>query len=196
MVVLRIENRLPHGVNTAFVSAVSKIRLFLKYWLPVALWMGVVFTASADNHSYEHSSRLLAPLLHWLFPHMAQHTVDSLVLVGRKCAHLTEYAILASLVWRALRKPKRRDPRPWSWREAGLAVLFVAIYASTDEFHQRFVPTREPSIHDVVIDTTGAVIGMLLLWALWKWFHRTRDFSEPTPPPSPSSGALPLQGAD
>jgi VanZ family protein len=131
--------------------------------------MCVVFAASADNHSYQHSSRILAPLLHWLFPHASKDTVDFIVLIARKCAHLTEYAILALLFWRAWRKPVKNDLRPWSWRQAGLAVLFVALYASTDEFHQRFVATREPSVHDVVIDTTGAALGMLCLWAFWRW---------------------------
>lgn len=150
----------------------SKSRVFFKYWLPVLIWMCVVFTASADTHSYQHSSRILAPILHWLFPSMDKHTLDVCLLLGRKCAHLTEYAILGTLVWRAFRKPVRYTTLPWSWREVGYSVLFVALYASTDEFHQSFVATRDPAIHDVVIDTTGATLALLLLWGIWKWRNR------------------------
>ena len=89
-----------------------KLHPFLKYWLPVLLWMGLIFTASSDTHSFARSSRILAPLLHWLFPHLPEDTVNFIVLLARKGAHLTEYAILALLLWRALRKPVKNDARP------------------------------------------------------------------------------------
>jgi VanZ family protein len=140
--------------------------------------MAVIFSASGDSHSFQHSSRIIGPLLHWLFPDLSHEKVDVIVTAVRKCAHLTEYAVLAFLFWRALWRPVRRDPRPWSWRHAGAAVLLVAFYASTDEFHQRFVPSRDASVRDVLIDTTGAVLGMLLLWAIWRWRRSRRKQPE------------------
>jgi len=131
--------------------------------------MAVIFTASSDTHSYQHSSRLLAPLLHWLFPHIADNTVDWLVLLARKGAHLTVYAILALLLWRALRRPVRNDPRPWSHRQAGLAIGCVFLYAASDEFHQLFVPTRTAHVTDVLIDTTGGTVALLVLWQFGRW---------------------------
>ena len=159
----------------------SKARSFITYWLPVVIWMAVIFSASADSGSVRHSSRILVPLLHWLFPHMAESTVRLIVLIARKGAHLTEFAILGLLFWRALRKPARRAPQPWSWQTAGWAVLLVAVYAASDEFHQRFVPGREASVHDVMIDTTGAVLGLLLLWAAGRWcrWWRTEPAEKP-----------------
>jgi len=136
----------------------------MTYWLPVLIWMAVVFTASADSNSVRHS-RIIAPLLRWLFPGISEETIGLIVLVLRKCAHLTEYAILAFLAWRALRKPIWPDPRPWSWRLAGWSILLVAVYASSDEIHQIFVPGREAAVHDVVIDTIGGSVGLLALWA-------------------------------
>lgn len=133
------------------------------------MWLGVIFTASGDSKSFAHSSRLLGPLLHWLFPHLSGPSVDNVVTLVRKCAHLTEYAILGFLFWRALRKPVKGDPRAWSWKEAAWSVLFVVLYAGTDEFHQHFVPGRDASIRDVMIDTTGASLGMILLWAVGSW---------------------------
>lgn len=114
----------------------------------------------------EHSSRILDPLIRWLAPGLSEHAVSEIVFLIRKCAHLTEYAILALLFWRALRKPIRNDSRPWRWREAGFPILFVALYAASDEIHQVFVPNREGKFADVMIDTTGAVIGMFLLWLI------------------------------
>jgi VanZ family protein len=149
---------------------VSKTHSFIKYWLVPLAWMSLIFIGSSDSKSYTHSSRLVEPLLHWLFPHMSQSHVEAIHHVIRKCAHLTEYAVLALLLWRAVRKPIRGDSRPWNWREALIAVLMVFLYASTDEFHQRFVPTRTPMVSDVFIDTSGAIAGMILLWAIGRKF--------------------------
>ena len=89
-----------------------KLRVFLKYWLPVLLWMALIFSASSDTGSFARSSRIVAPLLRWLFPHLPEDTVNFIVLLVRKCAHLTEYAVLALLLWRALRQPAGKEGRP------------------------------------------------------------------------------------
>ena len=62
---------------------------------------------------------------------------------------MTEYAVLAGLWWRALRRPVRRDPRPWSWPVAGQALLGSALWAAADEIHQAFTATRGASVRDV-----------------------------------------------
>jgi VanZ family protein len=148
---------------------VLKFRGFIFYWLPVIIWMCAIFTASGDTASYKHSSRIIEPLMHWLFPNASEHTVNLVVLLVRKCAHLTEYGILAVLVWRARRKPFRGDRRPWRWSEAAEGLWVNVFYATTDEFHQTFIPSREGCIRDVLIDSTGAVFGLLLLWLIGRW---------------------------
>ena len=152
-------------------------RLFLKYWLPVLLWMAVIFLASLDSCSYEHSSRLLEPLLRWLFPQLPQSAIDTVHTLLRKCAHLTEYAILALLLWRAigntrgqkLPKPRQTLALPGGnnfgrWEATALTLAIVFLYAASDEFHQSFVPTRSPMLSDVFIDTCGGAVGLLVLW--------------------------------
>jgi VanZ family protein len=128
---------------------VLKRRSFLKYWLPVLLWMGLIFSASSDTQSFARSSRILAPLLHWLFPHLPEDTANFIVLIARKGAHLTEYAVLAVLLWRALRKPAKNEARPWNWRETRLVLLSVALYAARD--------------------TSGGAAGLLALWLFGRW---------------------------
>ena len=98
--------------------------------------------------------------------------MTGVVTAARKCAHLTEYAVLALLFWRIWRKPVRRELRPWNWRTAGAALLAAALYAGTDEFHQTFVPTREGCFRDVCIDTLGAAAGLMLLWLWGRWRKR------------------------
>ena len=80
--------------------------------------------------------------------------------------------ILALLFWRAIRQPQKKDPRPWRWDEAGLAITLVFTYPATDEFHQVFVPQRTAMVSDIFIDVTGGAIGLLLLWAAGKFLKR------------------------
>lgn len=147
----------------------QKTRNFALYWLPVILWMVLIFGFSSDSGSFQHSSRIIEPVLQWLFPWMGEAARHEIVFLARKCAHLTEYAVLALLVWRLIRKPTRTDTRPWSWRQAGQALLVTACYAATDEFHQLFVPTREGCVRDVIIDTCGGAAALGLLWLLGRW---------------------------
>jgi VanZ family protein len=134
--------------------------------------MCLIFSASADRLSANHSSRIIEPILHWLFPHLDQDSLNRIVFLVRKCAHLTEYAILGLLIWRATRQQFPRDPRPWHWGQAGLALLITTLYASSDEIHQLYVKNREGRFLDVVIDASGAALGLLALWLLGKWRKR------------------------
>jgi len=143
-----------------------RIGILIRYWLPIAIWMVVIFSASSDQGSFQHSSQIIEPFLLWLLPHLQPATVHEVVVVVRKCAHLTEYAILAILIWRAFSRRVGMEARSWRWRHAGLTLLIVFLYAATDELHQLFVPTREGTIRDVLIDTTGAAIGLFVVWAI------------------------------
>jgi VanZ family protein len=146
--------------------------VFLRYWLPLIVWMVLIFSASADPQSTEHTSRFLVPFLRWLNPNISAEAIETVRWCIRKAAHMTEFGMLAWLVWRALRKPKRNDPRPWSWKVAAAALGLVFLYAAADEFHQRFVPNRTPSIRDVCIDTAGAMVGLAFVW-LWQRRRKT-----------------------
>ena len=144
---------------------------FLRYWLPLLIWMAVIFSASADAQSTQRTSRFLEPFLRWAWPEISAEGIEAVRWCVRKAAHIVEYAILAWLWWRALRRPVRGDARPWSWRVAGFALLAVALYAATDEWHQSFVPNRTGTVRDVLIDTMGGVVGLGVVWLL----HRRRQ---------------------
>ena len=102
----------------------------LTLWLPVVLWAAVIFALSSVPS-------LSSGLGGWDY-------------ALRKCAHTTEYAVLAYLLARAL------------GREAPAFVAGV-LYAVSDELHQSFVRGRHASPVDVAIDSVGLVIG-LVLW--------------------------------
>jgi VanZ family protein len=58
---------------------------------------------------------------------------------------------------------------PNRWLQAARVVLLVILYAASDEFHQSFVPSREASVLDVLIDTAGSVLALLFLWVIGRW---------------------------
>ena len=163
---------LDSGAAPLFHPAVLEKGSFFKYWLPVLLWMGLIFAGSTDVFSSQRTSRIIGPLLRWLNPNVSDETIHAAQAAVRKGSHVAEYSVLAVLLWRARRKPMKNDPRPWSWREAALANCFSGVYAATDEFHQWFVPSRGASVGDILLDTLGATAGILLLWRL----RRRRQF--------------------
>jgi VanZ family protein len=133
---------------------------FVKYWLPLLLWLGVIFLGSTDLMSAEHTSRFIVPFLRWLKPDISLETLASIHFIVRKCAHLGEYAVLALLLLRAaiFMTNLKRSP----------AILYVSVWvaclvvATTDEFHQTFVASRGASATDIMIDSGGAVLGLLI----------------------------------
>jgi VanZ family protein len=133
---------------------------FVKYWLPLLLWLGVIFLGSTDLMSAEHTSRFIVPFLRWLKPDISPETLASIHFIVRKCAHVGEYAVLALLLFRAaifMTNLKR-----------SLAVLHVSVWvaclfvAAADEFHQTFVASRGALIGDIMIDSGGAILGLLI----------------------------------
>jgi VanZ family protein len=148
---------------------VSNLKKFMLYWLPVILWLFVISAASGDKKSFQHSSRIIGPIVHWLFPQLAEAQVNEVVFYVRKSAHMAEFGVMALLCWRAVRQTKCGERRPWSWREAWNALLLVMVFASVDEMHQSFVPSRQGSPWDVVIDCTGAALALWLWWVFGRW---------------------------
>jgi VanZ family protein len=161
-----------------------KLRALLKSWLPPLIWMAVIFSASADSKSEEHSSRYFEPLLRWLFPRMSPEHIGLIHYDFRKFCHLAEYAVLALLLWRAIRQADgkkqdlpaapRRSTGGWRWAEAGLALSIVFLYGASDELHQVFIPNRTAQISDVLIDTGGGAAGLLALWFVFNWRKRLK----------------------
>jgi VanZ family protein len=144
------------------LQAEMNLSRFLKYWLPAILWMVLIFVGSTDLMSAEQTSHFLVPFLRWLKPDISIETLNTMQFAIRKIAHVTEYGVLAWLLWRAFRA--RTFSKHALWKLASSALLISACYAALDEFHQSFVITRTASVHDVMIDIVGAMIAIVTCW--------------------------------
>lgn len=150
-----------------------------KRWLLLGLWMTLIFLLSTDLGSSEHTSRIIEPLLRWLDPQISAAALERAHFIIRKCAHFSEYAVLAMLALRAVRYPWAVDFSRGYWRAAGWALLITAFYASSDEFHQSFVPGRTATPIDVLIDTSGGLAALILTTGWGKFRSPPAGPSEP-----------------
>jgi len=144
------------------------LRRFTTHWLPLLLWMSVIFGASTELGSPVHTSRFVRPFLLWLNPHMSENTIDQVHYCIRKTAHAVEYAMLGFLIWRIVHSSLVLASHSAAWHFR-FALLLAALYAATDEAHQIFVPGREAAVHDVLLDTCGAGLGLAVTWCAVRW---------------------------
>ena len=133
---------------------------FVKYWLPVIIWMCFIFWMSTDMFSSENTSKVIEPVLYFIFPSFSAWTLDIIHGLIRKSAHAVEYFILGFLLFRAFRSDSLQ---PWDQRWTIYTVIVVVLYAMSDEFHQIFVPSRSSSIFDVGLDTAGGVLSQIAI---------------------------------
>ena len=116
-------------------------------WLPLLMMMGVIF----------YLSHLPGGSVH--LPHFRQ---------SDKLAHAMAYCALGLSFLYAL-------PQLWRSRSlvlAGISVVaFCFLYGITDEFHQSFVPGRDVSGGDVMVDVLGGLMAWIL-YAGWHWWAR------------------------
>lgn len=147
------------GPRSHLIPLNTKLRFFVTGWMPVIAWMILIFAGSSDVLSAQQTSRFLVPFLLWLDPSMPYQTIAAIHVVVRKAGHVTEYAILAALLWRAL-----RGTFPViSKRVISVGTFAIAAaFAVSDEFHQSFVPSRTATLHDVFIDWMGVALAITI----------------------------------
>jgi len=106
-------------------------------WLPPVAMMALIFALSAMPSASEHHG--------------------TLYLIVRKLGHVSEYALLMGLWWRAL-ATKVSDRQALAF-----ALAITMLYAATDEWHQTFVSGRAGRPLDVGIDLVGALGATVLV---------------------------------
>jgi VanZ family protein len=135
--------------------------LRLKYWFP-AIGVAIVISLFSTHYfSSEQTARVIFPILRWLFPSASHHVLRLMHMGIRKAAHITEFGIFSVAVFHGVRAER------YGWRlEWAVITLLIAVsYAGLDEWHQSFVPLREARIRDVLIDSTGALLAQIFVWA-------------------------------
>lgn len=122
--------------------------------------MGLIFYLSTDEFSGQNTRSWLETILDYFRISLTPDTLNIINFVIRKAAHLTGYAILTLLFYRAVRSG--RLPR-WNFRTAVIGFALAAGYAIFDELRQSFTLHRNATPLDVIVDWTGGLIALVVL---------------------------------
>lgn len=135
------------------------------------MWMGLIFSFSSQPA--DESSKVSGGLCHRIVcsvndtfhlqmtKERTKEIAEVIEYPVRKAAHMTEYAILGLLSFAFYSGFAALKKRNYLY-----ALITTAFYAATDEFHQYFIPGRSAELRDVLIDTSGAAIALLLLYLI------------------------------
>jgi len=156
----------------------------LKTWIAAGLWIVLIMIESTSYLSSANTSRFLYPILHYLFG-VEDASFQVLHHYLRKTGHFVGYFILSFLLFRSWRVTLPLSSR-WAMRWAAIAFLMSGLVASLDEWHQTFLPSRTGTIHDVILDSIGALIAQILI-LLWL---RSRNGIQPEGEPVYESSRL------
>lgn len=146
-------------------SSNNKRRIWLTAYAPLIIWTVIVLGLGSGMGSMNETSRIIRPLLEFLFPTALPETLTLYHGYIRKFAHFAEYAVLATLAFRAL--------SPFKHKYA-LALAFAAAVATADEFNQSLNPSRTSSPWDVALDIAGAAFA-IFLFAVYAIVRRSRS---------------------
>lgn len=137
-----------------------------------AAWCCFIFFMSANTGDVSQgmSDGLIAQVASMLHPGFSQLSADEQLRVielwsfpVRKAAHFSEYALFGVLALNAVVQVARARGRfELRWALVFAALAFCVLFAAGDEFHQLFVDGRSGQLRDVIIDSCGAAVGVLI----------------------------------
>lgn len=127
-------------------------------WSLFIFWIALIFIMSQQSGDISsEQSAIVVKVFSAIGIDLNGYFGEMATFVVRKVAHFTEYLILFILTYRVLTLYMGRKASKL------YAIMFVFLYACSDEFHQSFVAGRGPTFRDVLIDTAGGVFSCLVV---------------------------------
>lgn len=133
-----------------------------KYFIPSFIIMIIIFLFSnADGNQSGGMSLKILELIHTVFSFI--NNTEILHTLIRKFAHMSEYAILCGSFIYGFSKNKFNTKEICFY-----SLICTFIYACSDELHQLFIDGRSGNFLDVLIDTFGGLIMIII----YKWRNK------------------------
>jgi len=138
-------------------------------WGMVICWMIVIFMFSSDvAETSNEKSDFIVEIIDAVGVNVESLFKGNIEFIIRKLAHFTEYGILSILIYRAVTfEYSARGIEVYAsnlYKKCfAIAIIITFIYACSDEFHQIFIPGRDGSVRDVLIDTSGGIFMLLVI---------------------------------
>ncbi len=124
-------------------------------YLPLFLWVAVIFFLSSGSGSSVETSRFIRPLLEFIFPLASAETLGFYHAIIRKFAHFAVYFVLGIAAARAFSGSEHFRKYWWLF-----AFIIVAAIASLDELNQSFEPERTFAFTDILLDIFGGTTAV------------------------------------
>ena len=137
------------------------MKSFLKYWLPLLIWLGVIFRRLDQCYVRRAYVAIYCSVLALVETgHVAEGNLDN----SRCCSQMRARYRIRGSSSSAMASPSFSIPalRAKTLMVVGAVLLGCALFAASDEFHQTFVTSRTPSVRDVLLDVAGALLGLLI----------------------------------
>jgi VanZ family protein len=127
--------------------------------MAVVGWIGVIFFSSTSAASRWCESAF-ASLSEFLLSGIPRDSTSLGVihLIADKGLHVTLFAVLALLLFRALVNPQGKTVR---------ILSFGLLVGCCSEYLQSLFPDRDPAFRDVVINVAGTGLGIVISRILW-----------------------------
>lgn len=182
------------------------LRIILRNWWPVAVWLGVIRLESTGFASARNTFHLLYRVLYFFFGRIDVRLVWELDHILRKSGHFIGYAILSGLTFLALRNTYRDRYRRalqsswgttfyhrWQTQWAVISMAVTVVTAALDELHQLSLPGRTGRWQDVLIDTSGAIVLQLIIFVACRLTFKSSE-AAPSDPLQASSQRVSTEG--
>lgn len=140
-------------------------------WFPVFLGLVVIAIESTPYLGADRTSGPLRYVFESIFGPVGDYDWAVIHFVIRKSGHFLGYGAIGVAWFRAW---WMSFPRSRFLADALLALLGTAAIASTDEFHQSFLPNRTGSIRDVLLDCAGAATLQIVVYFFMRVFQPKR----------------------
>lgn len=140
----------------------------LKAWIAAILWLGLIVAESTNYASAENTGRIFYSLLHSLLGVGLAHFQIWHFYI-RKTGHFVGYFMLSLLLFRAWRATFPFAGMSWAIQWARISFFMTALVACLDEWHQTYLSKRTGNVHDVLLDSTAALVAQVVLFAILRW---------------------------
>ena len=136
--------------------------------LPIIAWMLVIFLMSSEVAGT--SSARSDEIVRTIQSIGVSAPADPLTFLVRKAAQIGAYFVLGILLFNLLKEYDLGVKKM-----IFISIAIAMLYACSDEIHQMFVPGRSGEVRDVLIDTAGAAVGVVVYAALSSRFYKKSE---------------------
>lgn len=152
-----------HEKRNYIQNVIKDRKMKKKKWIFIAItfiWVGVIYSFSLQpgDISGDMSGSLVRRILALFMPGVLDNPeqLEMWHFIFRKCGHFAEYLVLGVLSTMTVLQMELRNRNVFG-------IGFCVLVASVDETIQLFVSGRAGRMQDVMIDTSGAIVGTFIM---------------------------------